>query len=500
MQWHDGQLPEIVDQAEDALIRMNGNDLFQRGTQLVRVVRHESMSIRNFKRPAGSLGIVPVDKAYLVEAMTRSAHFEKFDSRRGKEGAYKPINAPDIVAQTYLARSGHWRLKRLMSTLAAPTLRPDGSLLQKPGYDADTLSLYDPCGASFPVIAEKPSAKDAKAAADKLLEVIDTIPFEDLVDKSVALALMLTALVRRSLPSAPLGGISASTPGSGKTLLADCVSILCSGSPAPAMTYASTDEEAEKVAATVLMGGDPIVLIDNVSRPLRGDWLCSILTAETWAARLLGTNQKVSLPTNVLWLATGNKLVIEGDLRTRTLLCRIDPKVERPDEREFAEDLKDVFTRKRAELVAAGLTLIRAYIVGGERSSIWRQWGRFEQWSRFCREPLMWIGLTDPCESYNLIAADDPERQEHRQVLLHWLRAFKSEAKTGREAITASDIDHDLREALNDIARARDGTLSSKRLGKWLQSRDGRIIEGMKFVRDVEVHGVATWKVVQAGP
>jgi putative DNA primase/helicase len=97
-----------------------------------------------------------------------------------------------------------------------------------------------------------------------------------------------------------------------------------------AMQYPSTDEEAEKVALSVLMNGDPVVLIDNIERPLKGAWLCSILTSETHQGRMLGRNEMISVPTTTLFLATGNKLVIEGDLRTRALLCRIDPKHENP--------------------------------------------------------------------------------------------------------------------------------------------------------------------------
>lgn len=488
----------IVDQAEFALIALNGNHVFQRGSQLVRVVRQEAMSVRNFKREAGSLGIVPVEKAWLVELMTRSAHYEKFD---GRTEGYKPINAPDIVAQTYLARRGHWNVKRLMSTLGAPTLRPDGSLLQTPGYDADTKSLYSPGGVEFPVVPDKPTQREAMAAIDLLVSILDTVPFEAPVDKSVALSMMLTALVRRSLTSAPLGAISASAPGSGKTLVADCIAILATGVPAPAMSFPSQDEEAEKIALTVLMEGNPVVLIDNVERPLRGAWLCSILTGETYQGRLLAKNQMATVPTNVLWLATGNRLVIEGDLRTRTLMCRIDAKVERPDERQFDEDLKDTFTRRRAELVSAGLTLMRAYITGGERAALWRPWGRFEQWSRFCREPLMWMGLTDPCESYDQIAADDPDRQEHRQMLMLWKRVFGTGSHTARECITRADIDNPLRDLLHELARDRGGTLSAKRLGKWLQSKQGRIADNMKFERDGEDHGAALWKVVEiTGP
>jgi hypothetical protein len=254
------------------------------------------------------------------------------------------------------------------------------------------------------------------------------------------------------------------------------------------------------------MAGDPVVLIDNVKRPVEGDWLCSMITSEEYQARMLGRNAMVRVPTRVLFLVTGNNLIIQGDMTTRSLLCRIDPKVEKPGERVFKEDLKDIFMRQRPELVVACLTVIRAYLLAGEKSSVFRPWGRFEQWSRFCREPLMWLGLTDPCDSYAKLTADDPERQEHIRIMEAWLSAIgvetegKSKAVTAREAIeqAAFETNKELRQELGEVARGRDGMLSAKRLGKWLHAHDNKVVAGKKIERHGESKGSALWRVVNA--
>lgn len=496
IQWKAGNLPDIVDQAEAALLRGGRHDvLFQRGPSVVRVTRRQAMSVRTFKRPAGGLSITQVDKPYMVEQLTRAARWQKWD---GRKEDYVDTNAPELVASTYLSRSGHWRLPRLLAAISAPTLRPDGTVQQAPGYDEATASWYDPCGIEFPAVPEKPTRRQAEAAKNVLLESIESIPFEALTDASVAVSLMLTSLVRRSLPSAPMGAITAPTPGSGKTLLADCISILATGVAAASMSYPSSDEEAEKVALSLLMDGDPVVLIDNIERPLQGAWLCTVLTSETYQGRMLGRNEMISVPTTTLWLANGNKLVIQGDLRTRTLLCRIDPKHENPERREFKVDLREYFAKHRAKLVHAGLTLMRAYITGGERASVWRPWGRFEHWSRFCREPLMWMGWPDPCDSYHQIADEDPERIEHLQMLTAWTESFKDRGATAKEAIEVSGgAGHELlRDMLHEIAKDRSGALSAKRLAGWLRNRAGRIVGGRMFEKAGETRAdVSLWRV-----
>jgi hypothetical protein len=92
---------------------------------------------------------------------------------------------------------------------------------------------------------------------------------------------MLTAVCRKMLRTAPLHGFTAPTMGTGKSLIADVVAMIATGREAPVMSQGSSEEEDEKRLLSVLMQGDPVVVIDNVTRPVTGDALCSILTSET---------------------------------------------------------------------------------------------------------------------------------------------------------------------------------------------------------------------------
>lgn len=493
IRWVAGELPYIVDQAEDALI---GSDegIYRRGSLLVRVVRRESTSVRYFKRAApGTLSLLSVDKPYLVESLTRAARWERYDKRADD---WIRTNAPDIVAATYLSRDGRWKVPRLLGAISAPTLRPDGSVLQTPGYDPDSGTLYDPCGVDYPPIPETPSREDAETALALLRKAFSTFPFEAEVDESVVLSLALTALVRRSLPSAPLGAITAPVMASGKTLIADLIATLATGVVAPAMQYPETDEEAAKIALAVLAAGEPVVLIDNIERPLQGDWLCSILTSEEYTGRLLGVSQMLKVPTCTLWLATGNQLVIAGDLRTRALLCRINPKVERPEQREFRVDIRAWMTTHRARLVVAGLTIIRAYLVHGEGTEV-PNWGRFEAWSKLCREPLVWLGCKDPVASLQALEQDDPQRQELLQVITAWRKAVGGDEQTATQIIQqAEHIENSaLKEALRGVAQDRGGSISARRLSYWLKRYTDRIVDGKKFTRCRDRDHVAVWRV-----
>jgi hypothetical protein len=450
----------------------------------VRVVRRDTPSVRHYKRrPPGALGIVMVDAPYLIESFTRAAQWFKWSSQKGD---WVPTNAPEQAATTYIARRGHWQLPRLWSAISAPTLRPDCTVLQEPGYDRETQSWYDNCGIEFPRISESATYDDAKRALKIFSEAFASFPFESDADRSVALSLALTALVRRSLPAAPLGCITAPIMASGKTLLADCIAILATGVSAPAMKYADTDEEATKTMLAVLAEGDQVVLIDNVERPLAGDTLCAVVTSEAYRQRVLGRTEMMSVPTTTLFLATGNHLVIVGDLRTRALLCRIDPKTEHPERRPFEGEKREWMTQHRPGLVAAGLTIMRAFRATGQVAlDHCKTWGRFERWSDMVRAPLIWLGCEDPCASLDDLEKDDPERVELLRVIAAWEHVLGNEPYTAGEAVqraTRSDAairtsaEEQLHAALRDICKERDGTLNSKKLGYWLRKHANRLV------------------------
>jgi putative DNA primase/helicase len=294
--------------------------------------------------------------------------------------------------------------------------------------------------------------------------------------------------------------------GSGKTLLADIVSIMATGVTAPAMQYAATDEEAHKTALAVLAEGDPVVLIDNIERPLQGDWLCTALTSEIFRGRILGRTETVSVPTTTLWLATGNQLVIKGDLTLRAVLCRLDPKTERPDQRPLdADELRRRVVDARPQLVAAALTIMRAFIAAKcKPSDSVPPWGRFERWSDLVRAPLVWLGCTDPCRSAQELTQEDPVRVEHLAVMRAWQKVYTTQAVTIRELLEAlseakkeDEYQQELIAALQEVAADRSGHISAKKLGYWLRSRLDRQVEGLAICKKAQAHGgVSAWAVL----
>ena len=52
-----------------------------------------------------------------------------------------------------------------------------------------------------------------------------------------------------------------------------------------------------------------------------------------------------------------------------------------------------------------------------------------------------------------------------------------------------------LHAALREIAADDGGRLNARRLGKWVERQEGRIADGLRFVREGKRQGVVVWRV-----
>ena len=502
-----GNLPELVEQAQDALLRDCHPVLFQGSGMLVRIARiAKDKQSRGLTRRAGSLVVMPVEAPWLLERLMVDADWLRIVCEKkadGKEPVFREtrINAPEIVARTLLAKAGEWRFPVLTGILEAPTLRPDGSVVSSDGYDQESGLYLDMGGAAFPPIPERPTKDDAARALTLLCELVKDFPFVAESDRAAALAAMLTALVRRSLPSAPLFGNTAPKMGSGKSLLHDLVNILATGRRCNVMALSDDAREEKKRLLALLIAGDPVVCYDNVDRPLGGAALSQALTQETIQDRYLGVSRMVTASTRTTFLANGNNLEFEGDLTTRVVLCALDPEVEHPEERRFDVNLLEETPRRRGELVVAGLTVLRAFVVAGKPDVGLKPFGRFEAWSNWIRASLVWLGMADPLGGSKRVEERDPVRSGLKSLLTAWYSSFDSAGKTAAEAVAGARFQNEeglaLREALLEVVGEQKGEISTRRLSHYLSKYESRIEGALRIVRaDTKAHGGAVrWSV-----
>lgn len=493
-----GDIHETVDRAMVVLSDASLG-IYARGDDLVRAVTY-SMPARtltvakqgeNVDRPDGTVMIATLSDVALVETLTRHALFVKWD---GRANNFVPCDCPTEVARMILASKGHgWTVPRLRAIISAPTLRHDGTVLSAPGYDEATglLLVGDRIWRQVP---ENPSKREAAKALDVLVEPIDGFPFVDNSDRAAALALLITSVMRPSLRTVPMFTVTAPAAGTGKSLLVDIAAILATGRKAAVVTPTQDEAELEKRIGAAALAGDQIISIDNVTHILRSDQLCQLLTQEEVQVRVLGASKNVRIPSTALICATGNNLSIHGDLNRRAVRIRLDAKCERPDERRFDRDATGVALRKRAELVAAALTIVRAYLSAGAPSQA-SPMGSFEDWSDTVRSALIWLGMGDCRGDVDAMRADDPEKAELAEII----DALPTGRFTVREFAHSVSESPELREVFAGFV-GRNGVFATKSFGRYLARFRGTIIGGRSIeLVNKNVHG-AEWQVrTQAG-
>ena len=498
-----GRLDLAASKAEQALIR-SGVPIYQRGNELVRPGQCEVSAGEGRVTTAPSL--VRIGLPGLVDALSGAASWWKIDGRSGNQVRIDP---PEKVAAIVLARGGRWTLPRIAGVISTPTLRPDGSVLAAAGFDEAT-RLYLVANPSFvlPAVPEHPTKADALAALAKLSALLEGFPFVSDADRSVAIAAIITPVVRGAIETAPLTAVRASTAGTGKSFLVDVASVIATGRPCPVIAAGLDDDETEKRIAGLLLEGCAIASVDNVNGELGGDLLCQALTQPQVRIRRLGGSDLAEIECRTTLFATGNGLRVRGDMVRRTLLCSLDAGVERPELRAFGTDPVDTVLSDRGAYVAAALTLVRAFMLSGAPRL--RPLGSFRAWSDTVRSALVWLGCADPCETMETAREEDPELEQLRALMAAWDRVFPdADRLTARAVISAATatrgfqrdegelVNVDLNDAIAAIALERGG-LSPRRLGYFLRARQGRIVDGRRIERAGEhrIEGVL-WQCQQ---
>jgi hypothetical protein len=512
----DTDEPRVVTETLSALA--GRDDLYQRGGQLVHIV-HDASRLAGIIRAKGSPRIVEVTLPGLRERCAAAARYYRW-TLDPDSGQWEPedLHPPDWCVREVEAR-GQWPgVRPLDGVVECPVLRPDGSVLDVPGYDRKTGLLYIPSG-RFDKFSQPSTQEEASKAAAHLLDVVSDFPFATPADRSAWLASVLTPLARYAFKGpSPLFLFDANTRGAGKSKLSDIVSEIVFGRPMPRMAPSTDDADERKRITTLVMSGASAVLIDNVSGMLGTPSLDAALTGTEWRDRALGSNTEILLPLFIVWYATGNNTQLTGDTSRRCLRSRLESPEERPEEREGFKhpDVLEYVRKNRERLVIDALTILRAYCEFGKfsRPKI-KPWGSFEGWSALIREAIAWVGLADPGDTREELRAEaDTAANALADLITGWeevafqfggqcavaqiLRALaNNDAASAGPYATENRRYETLRSALSELCQTPPGKLpSARQLGNTLKKYRGRVVGGKALTMPKEHSKLgAVWTV-----
>jgi len=470
-------------------------DALQTANTPPRYFRQTGLLVRLHRDDAGGLDVQGLDDIKLRHEMARVARWWEW-KKKGGEFAQVDAKPPLDVMRDMLA-TPEPPVPVLTRIVQAPIFAADSTLLVTPGYHPSARVYYDPpIGLTLPPISEHPTAQQRNQARRLIVdEMCGDFPFVGAAERAHAVALFLLPFVRELIAGGtPLHLIEAPTPGSGKGLLAELLLMPSLGSSPYVMAAATDDEEWRKRITAALLKAPGALQIDNVTRPLASGVLAAALTMPEWTDRPLGSTDIVRAPVRVVWLCTANNVVVSTEIARRCARIRLDPQVDRPWERQAAAfkkpRLAEWVAGHRGELVAAALTLVRAWIDQGKPMGT-KTLGRFEQWSEVMGGILDTAGvpgfLTNLHEFYE---ASDAEGAVFHRFVTAWWESFKD------QEVTASDL-FPIAQEIDGLDLGRGAEHSQKTVfGKVLGRTRDRVIGNYRVAQGRVLHKTLTWRLL----
>jgi len=427
----------------------------------------------------GTLAWLPVDDHQMVniEVMNQDhvrhhlaevATFIRWtQAARGRAAEKKPAFPPVALAADLLAvpRS---TLPRLQRIVRAPIFTADGRLLTTPGYD-EASGIYLAPTLTLPPIVEAPAASDIVDARELLCELLADFPFVTNADLAHTIALLLTLVLREMVSCVPMFVISKPTPRTGAGLLTKVLSMILTGSPVGAATISRDEDEMRKRLTAILLASPSMTLLDNLHGRLDSAALAAILTTPVWEDRLLGRSQTLRVEVRTVFVVTGNNVTLSKEITGRSVLVRLDPKLEDPSTRTGFRhpDLEAWVAEHRGRLLAAVLTLGQAWIAAGRPMGD-VAFGGFQEWAAVLGGALKVAGVEGFLGNRQQLFDQADEESAHiRAFLSDWWQAH-GDSPVLVKALIETAKGHPLQIA----SRTEQGQLI--RLGQLIQSLEDR--------------------------
>jgi len=391
------QLRFYCDEVWDAIITTNNHShptLFQKSGSLVRIL----------KTGDNRRMIQPLDYEALYNAIAYRINFIKRLTQKeiiqyvkehpvaqpnpqtAAEAVRINLKPPRDIVSIVLNRHSFEGLPELVGIVTCPIMDlQTGNINFQSHYDPIAQMYYGRTTITIPQIPLNPTLEELQSAIELLKETVMDFPFVKEVDRTNALACIITAVIRPSINgNVPIYIIDKPAPGTGAGLLCDTISLIVTGELARAMTLSKTgDEEWKKVITSVLRSGNLLSIIDNIEDKVSLPSLASLVTCGLYSDRILATNMMFTSPHRNVWILNGNNVQIGGDLGRRSYMSRMDANLKQPWLRNgFTHDQIQWITENRGRILAAIYTIVRSWVRNGATPATCEipQMGSFEQW------------------------------------------------------------------------------------------------------------------------
>lgn len=436
-----------------------------------------------------------------VDAMS-ALLLEKVSWYEEKKGEVGPATPNKEYARVFHANPES-KFRSIKRVVNFPIYLPNDELISAPGYSSET---YLDMERQIKDVPLNPSFIDVQEAKHLLLEVWEDFPFNSPADKAHIIAGLLVSFVRNLIRGPiPFLSVESPSPGTGKTLAANCIVLILLGRDVAPTPFATNEDERRKSITALLLQGLSVVLFDNIDQGLHihSPVLAALVTSENWNDRLLGFSKQMTLPQRALWIMTGNNISYSFELSRRVIRSKIDANMERSWQRDISQfkhpHLVEWILENREDLIRAVLILVNHWISLGKPAFKGKSLGSFESWSKVIGGILDSSGIEGFLGNLEEQYEDsDIEYQELYEFCDVWFKVYEQTPQKPNSISDFCSRNSLLCESLGDVSpHAR-----VSKLGKILKAATGRIFGPYKLERysDQGRRGGRQYRVIhQAG-
>lgn len=445
--------------------------LFLNGGEIVKLTRdHDSCKLE------------PIREDFMFGFIAREFSWV----RLGEKGLIRTSPEHDVAKDIMV---GSPDLPVVESVITTPVYGASGKLLLERGLHEDDRAWVE--ASHLSVFAEGVPEAPTQEQVDTALALITDdllidFPFKSQADRAAAIAGLLCPFVRRMIKGpTPLHVIEAPGPGTGKSLLCELISIIATGSGAESRQLSEQDEELRKSITAELTTGRPIVLFDNAKegRTIDSPALASLLTNERWNDRKLGETSTISIAVKVTWFLTGNNPRLSKDIARRSIRIRIDAKKDKAWKRTGFKhaNIKQWARDNRAQLIAACLTLVQAWIAAGKPNGN-ANLGSFESWSAIMSGIFDTIGLGGFLTNLDELYSDaDSDGEQWRDFVAAWWIEHRNDQVSASTLVSLCERNEDMMSAVRGDGGER---TQANRLNKALRGARDQVHNGCVITKD----------------
>ncbi|MEU5154518.1 bifunctional DNA primase/polymerase [Glycomyces sp. NPDC021274] len=381
------------------------------------------------------------------------------------EAAKRVLAVPDLMDE----------VRPLRGVVHTPIVRPDGTILAEPGYDAATGMLYlpDPNLIGMLKPKAKPGSKAVESAKRGIEQLIREFEFETPNYRINYIGALLTPILRAITPPPyKLFALDAPVKGTGKTTAANVIRYIHGGVFRTEMPE-NAAELRKQITSILDVTTAPVVIIDNVTGMIRSSVLAGLLTSDQWDDRELGKSRYIQAKNDRIWIATGNNVQFGGDLPRRVFWCRLNANHPQPWKRTFDSDILSMVQQRRADFVWCLLTLVSHWVAEGMQVAPINT--AYSGWTNTVNAILQTAGYEGEFDAPDSIRQErDPQEEEWYAFIAAVRERFGGNGWTAKHVLEMVDDNDFPRESLPGDLPQRAGYRATdlvRTLGNWLKNR-----------------------------